>query len=114
MTILIITNKRSSCADYRQRTTVGAVAGNMELRKIGFALLRQDNGLQTTDNGRGGSRKYGTTENWLCFATPRLQTTDNGRGGNRLYGTTELWNHGMGEVSRAHCSRLVDCESAVG
>jgi hypothetical protein len=42
------------------------------------------------------------------------QTTDNGRGGNRLYETTDLWIYGMGEVSRTHCSRLVDCESAVG
>ena len=29
--------------------------GIMELRKIGFALLRQDNRQQTTDNGRGGA-----------------------------------------------------------
>ena len=60
---------------------------------LGFALLRQDNGLQTTDNGRGRQpelwnygftdlRKYGNMEIWnygklasLCYA----KTTDNGR-----------------------------------
>ena len=52
---------------------------------LGFALLRQDNGQQTTDNGRGRQpelwncgftdlRKYGITENWLRFATPRQRT----------------------------------------
>ena len=35
--------------------------------EIGFALLRQDNGLQTTDNGRAAAgnmdlRNYGFTE----------------------------------------------------
>ena len=46
---------------------------------LGFALLRQDNGQQTTDNGRGRQPEiwnYGKLAS-LCYA----KTTDNGRGG---------------------------------
>ena len=53
---------------------------------LGFALLRQDNGLQTTDNGQAAAgnmdlRNYGFTElrklASLCYAGQ--QTTDNGQ-----------------------------------
>ena len=52
----------------------------IKTKKPVVALLRQDNGQQTTDNGgyagTTDSRNYG---NWLRFATPDngQQTTDN-------------------------------------
>ena len=68
-------------------------------------MLRQDNGLQTTDNGRAAAgnmdlRNYGFTElRKIGFALLR-QTTDYRQRTTEGYaGTTELWNHGIAEAS---------------
>ena len=122
--------------DYK--TTSGAVAETTDLRNHGITdrakpaqgsqpfytfytlstikyynittTLQKDNGLQTTDYGRGGSRNYGITESRkLSFALLRqdnetLASPDNrqrttvgaaaGTADLRNHGSTELWNYG--------------------
>ena len=65
---------------------------------LGFALLRQDNGQQTTVGAVAGNmelRIHGSTEIWnygklasLCYA----KTTDNGRGGAGSLLTTHSYS----------------------